>query len=388
MPLSNCDIESLQLTTPAFVYDEGSIISVLTKLKDIANASHCKVLFSLKAFAMIDALRLMVPMVDGFASSSLFEAELARDLLRDKGTIHITAPGLRPDDVHDLAELCDYISFNSLSQWNRFSEPLSDRVSCGLRVNPQLSFVTDDRYNPCRRNSKLGIPMETLVYSAADYEGRFRRLRGIHFHTNCESLSFEPLLATVKCLESRLGKMLEKLEWINMGGGYQYGEINTLEPFYEAVALLKRQYGLDVFIEPGEAIVGNAGYIVSSIVDLFESEGKTIAILDTSVNHMPSVFNYQHQPPVPTSNPTGSYVYLFAGATCLAGDLFGEYRFDTPLEIGSKVTFEFVGGYTLVKATMFNGINLPNIYAVNVRNELVLKRQYTIKDFISRWEST
>jgi carboxynorspermidine decarboxylase len=185
------------------------------------------------------------------------------------------------------------------------------------------------------------------------------------------------LLATVEHLESQLGKVLGNLEWINPGGGYLYDEITMLEPFYQAVNLLKRKYGLDVFIEPGEAIVGNTGYIVSSVVDLFESEDTMLAILDTTVNHIPSAFDYQCQPSVLRSNQYGKYAYLLAGATCLAGDLFGKYRFDTPLEIGSKVTFEFVGGYSLVKANMFNGINLPNIYALNEQHELVLKKQYT-----------
>lgn len=172
------------------------------------------------------------------------------------------------------------------------------------------------------------------------------------------------------------------------GRGYLYDEIEELEPFYEAADLLKRKYGLEVFIEPGEAVVGNAGYIVSSVVDIFESEGKRLAVLDTSINHIPSAFNYQYQPAVLNSNPRGPYSYLLVRATCLAGDLFGEYSFDAPIEIGSKISFGSVGGYTLVKANMFNGINLPTIYSLNERNQLVLKKQYTLKDFLSRWEST
>jgi carboxynorspermidine decarboxylase len=386
MPLSASEIQSLPLITPAFIYDEGAIIGVLMRLKEMSDACGCQVLFSLKAFAVMDALRLMVPMLDGFSSSSLFEAKLARDLLQDRGTVHITTPGLRADEVEELAELCDYISFNSLSHWNSFSERASDRASCGLRVNPQLSFVEDDRYDPCRSNSKLGVPLGSLVDSLAD-AGQFRRLRGIHFHTNCESSSLDPLLATVKLLESRLWRIFKDLEWINLGGGYLFNE-RRLEPFYQAVDLLKRRYGLDVFIEPGEAVVRDAGYIVSSVIDLFESDGKTIAVLDTSINHIPSAFDYQCPPSVVNSHPSGPNAYLFAGSTCLAGDLFGEYRFNTPLTIGSKVTFEFVGGYTLVKANMFNGINLPSIYAVNDQNKLTLKKQYTIEDFISKWESS
>jgi len=327
----------------------------------------------------------MAPMLDGFASSSLFEATLARELIANNGTVHITTPSFRPDEINDLAERCDYISFNSLSQWNRFSGIVGSRARCGLRVNPQLSFVKDDRYNPCRKHSKLGVPLNTLTSALSNGFGELGQVTGIHCHTNCESTTLDPLLATVQYLDLQLASLLPKLEWINLGGGYQYDEINSFEPLYQAVDLLQRKYGLEVFVEPGEAIVGDAGYIISSVVDLFDSEGKNLAILDTSTNHMPQVFEYQYRPDVSNSNQFGKYGYILAGATCLAGDIFGEYNFDAPLEIGSKVVFEFMGAYTLVKAHMFNGVGLPSIYALNDKNEFLLKKQFTFDDYASRW---
>jgi carboxynorspermidine decarboxylase len=346
----------------------------------------CGVLFSLKSFAIVDALRLMAPMLDGFASSSLFEATLAREVIENTGTVHITTPSFRPDEINDLAETCDYISFNSLAQWNRFRAIVGGRARCGLRVNPHLSFVKDDRYNPCRKHSKLGVPLNALTNALSNGLGELGHVTGIHCHTNCESTTLDPLLATVQYLDLHLASLLPRLEWINLGGGYQYDEIDSLEPLYQAVDLLQRKYGLEVFIEPGEAIVGNAGYVISSVVDLFDSEGKTLAILDTSINHMPQVYEYQYRPDVSNSNQSGKHGYVLAGATCLAGDIFGEYNFDAPLEIGSKVIFEFMGAYTLVKAHMFNGVSLPSIYALNDKNELLLKKQYTFDDYISRWK--
>jgi carboxynorspermidine decarboxylase len=389
MSLSKQEIESLRLQTPAFVYDEGAILHTLRRLRELAMVSGCRVLYSLKAFAMTDALRLMIPMLDGLATSSLFEASLARTLIgKNEKTVHVTTPALKDGEVDDLAELCDYISFNSLSQWNRFKDRVTHRASCGLRVNPQLSYVSDERYDPCRPYSKLGIPISQLVDLHANDKEQFRQVRGLHFHTNCESLDFDPLLATTVHLQAHLGKALKELEWINLGGGYQYNEIDALEPFYRTVDLLKRQFGLDVFVEPGEAIVGNAGYLVSSVVDLFSSEGKTIAMLDTTVNHLPGVFSYKSDPIVLNSVRSGSFAYLLGGATCLAGDLFGEHKFAEPLAIGSKIIFQCVGGYSLVKANMFNGVNLPNIYSLSVERELSLKRRYSIKDFLSKLEST
>ncbi len=381
--LGNPAVERVQ--TPAFVYDERLIKREVGRLRLITDELNCKALFSLKSFAAVDALHLMAPALDGFAASSLFEATLAREVIGGRGTVHITTPGFRPDEIDSLAEVCDYISFNSLRQWERFGGDVGGRARCGLRVNPQLSFVKDERYDPCRAHSRLGVPLDALVVALGGGCGDLRRLSGIHFHTNCESTSLGPLLSTVRHLDLHLGDLLGKIEWLNLGGGYQYDEISSPEPLYQAVELLRRKYGLEVFIEPGEAIVGNAGYIVSSVLDLFDSGGKTVAVLDTTVNHMPQVYEYQYRPDVSNATESGRYVYILGGATCLAGDLFGEYRFDAPLEIGSKVLFEFMGAYTLVKAHTFNGVNLPSIYALNSENEIVLKRRYTYQDYVSRW---
>jgi carboxynorspermidine decarboxylase len=336
---------------------------------------------------MIDALRLMSPSLDGFAASSLFEAELVRKFLTTTGTLHLTTPGLKSDEIDKIADICDYISFNSLTQWDVFHPRVGGQASCGVRINPQLSYVNDDRYDPCRANSKLGIPLSLLVDAMTEVTTRFDQLRGLHFHNNCESASAGPLFETVSRVVSRLGAHLERLEWINLGGGYLYSELDSLEPLYHAVDLLTRNYDLEIFIEPGEAIIGKAGFVVSSVVDLFESEGKEIAILDSSINHLPGVFAYQSRPVVKTARNQGQYAYILAGSTCLAGDIFGEYEFNYPLRIGSRVTFSGVGGYSLVKANMFNGVNLPNIYSLN-DGGLVLKKKYTLKDFLSRWESS
>ena len=154
--------------------------------------------------------------------------------------------------------------------------------------------------------------------------------------------------------------------------------------YFEAVSFLREKYDVDVFFEPGKAIVGDAGYIVSAVIDIFESDGQTIAILDTSVNHMPEVFEYQYRPDVTQDSEEGAYIYTLAGCTCLAGDLFGDYKFKEPLEIGSRIVFEGMGAYTLVKANMFNGVNLPSIYALTTEGKLELKKQFGYEDFKSR----
>jgi len=387
MPFPDFDFATLPLETPAFVYDERALLANLESLFVLSQQSGCRVLYSVKAFALADALRLITTVLHGFSASSVFEAVLARRVLTGSGSVHVTSPCLTSRDVDELAEVCDYVSFNSLSQWTKLSDRASRQISCGIRINPGLSFVADARYDPCRKHSKLGASMRFLSEHVKDNRSQFRNLKGIHLHTNCDSLSFEPLLVTVKTIEAALGDLLTSLEWINLGGGYLYDQISRFEAFHEAVEQLTRQYELQVFVEPGEAVVGNIGYIVSSVVDIFESDGKSIAILDTTINHVPAVFAYQQRLPVLGSNSAGTYAYLLAGATCLAGDLFGEYRFENSLEIGSKIVFGAVGAYSLTKANMFNGINLPSIYSINPNQQVHLKKQYSVQDFISQWES-
>ena len=370
--------------TPAFVYDEGAILKAINNALRLIG-KRCKLLFPLKSLAITDALSLIATEVDGFSASSLFEAKLARTVLGNQKLVHITTPGFRPDEIPIISELCDYISFNSLSQWERYHKKVSSKTSCGLRINPELAFIKDDRYNPCRKDSKLGVPICKLSEISNDGYKPLHEVNGLHFHTNCESTDFGQLFQTVLHIDAYLPRLLGQVGWVNLGGGYLFEEGQNCDKLIEAIALLRDKYDVEVFIEPGKAIVGGAGYIVSSVIDMFENDGQTIAILDTSVNHMPEVFEYGYRPAVMQESRNGKYMYTLAGATCLAGDLFGEYRFDEPLEIGSRITFLDMGSYTLVKAHMFNGVNLPTIYAWTQDGKLELKKQFDYEDYKSRW---
>lgn len=252
----------------------------------------------------------------------------------------------------------------------------------GLRINPQISYVEDKRYNPARKYSKLGVPLEEIIKILKNFPDRLEGINGIHFHANCESADFLQLLQTVQHLEANLGEMLEQISWINLGGGYYFDDTSDFAPFYEAIDLLKSKYALEVFIEPGTSIIQSAGFLVSEVIDLFDSDGKTLVVLDTTVNHLPEVFEYQYRPDVMNSNNKGKYSYILVGCSCLAGDLFGEYSFNERLIIGSRVVFSNVGSYSLVKSHMFNGINLPNIFTLNKENELILIKKFIYEDFL------
>ena len=370
--------------TPAFIYDEGRILRAVKDLACLSDRAGFKVLFTLKPLTIADMMRLMVPYVDGFAASSLFEATLAREIIGDKGTVHMTTPGLRPAEIGRLAELCDYIAFNSLSQFSRFEEEVAGRARCGLRINPQLSFIGDDRYDPCRGHSKLGVPLDQLIAATGGGAALPDGITGLHFHTNAESETFEPLLDTVRHIDAHLSGMLQEAEWINLGGGYLFGEGVALGPFEQATELLRKKYALEVLVEPGRTIVGEAGSIVSTVIDMFDSGGKTVAVLDTTVNHMPEVFEYQYRPRVEGEVEGGPHSYVLAGCSCLAGDVFGDFAFAEPLEVGRRVEFVDAGAYAMVKWHWFNGINLPAIYALAESGELVLKKRSVYEDFAAR----
>ena len=374
-----------EINTPAFVYDEGVLDRLLDQVQALRTDDRCRVLFALKSFSFADALRIMAPRLDGFAVSSLYEARLARSVVSWGGSIHITTPGLRDHEVGDIGSLCDFISFNSLNQWDMFQDRVKGGSSCGIRVNPQISFVDDDRYDPCRPGSKLGVPLGDLVAEFERDPARFANLQGILFHTNCDSSDFGQLLATVEHIHANAAEVLAACEWVNLGGGYLFDDERSVVGLAESVDFLKYRYNLQVFIEPGAALVRSAGYIVSTVLDIFQTGGSTVVVLDTSVNHMPEVFEYDFEPDVVGHDNDAAHEYLLAGCTCLAGDLFGDYRFDHKLRVGDKIVFNNAGAYTLTKAHMFNGIALPSVYALTAQGELVPKSHFTFDQFAARW---
>jgi carboxynorspermidine decarboxylase len=228
------------------------------------------------------------------------------------------------------------------------------------------------------------VPLEQLSSLVDERPAALDGLHGLHFHSNCDSETFEPLLKTVRHLDRHLAKLLPRLSWVNLGGGYCLRKAQDRRPLSDAVRLLQSRYGVTVYFEPGAAIVREAGYIISSVIDLFESDEGTIAMLDTTVNHMPEVFEYQFEPDILGHQEKGPHWYTLSGSTCLALDSFGEYGFREPLEVGSRIIFPSAGAYTMVKAHMFNGVNLPSNYVLSADGGLHLRKRYTYQDFLSR----
>ena len=224
------------ITTPAFVYEEEFIRNRCEHIRRIADKAGCRLLYSLKALTLPWVLELIAPHVQGFATSSLYESIIARDVLKTEGTVHLTTPGLRPDEVREISEHCDFLSFNSLSQWLRHKDDLTNNLEIGLRINPEVSFLDDPRYDPCRAHSKLGAPIRSVKETLVHGSPLLRGLSGLLIHNNCNSPDFKELLLTVQKLESELGCVLDNSEWINLGGGYLFDKDSVnLDAFYEPV---------------------------------------------------------------------------------------------------------------------------------------------------------
>ena len=340
--------------SPAFVLDLDQVHSNLKPLQKLREATDCKVLYSMKALPLSSLLSELKGYVDGMSVSSLFEARLAHQILGDSAGLHLTTPGLRADEFVELAGLCGHISFNSLSQFQHLNA-LVEGYSRGLRINPKLSFADDIRYDPCRMHSKLGVGVELLE------GGLPEGVEGLHFHTVFSQADLQPLLSTLEKLKPLLRRH-RKLKWLNMGGGYLFHGIDDLDPLIALVHHLKTELVEEVYLEPGKGLVGNAGYLLTTVIDRFESDGKTVLVLDTSVNHQPKVFEYQVKSRLLDEDIQGTSSVILAGSTCLAGDVFGEYCFEEIPDIGDKLIFSNVGAYTMIKATRFNGYALPAMY--------------------------
>ncbi len=345
--------------TPSFVCHVDDLQRTASSIGTASREAGCTLLYSVKANALPGVLSALTTFIDGFGVSSLNEAQAARNALGDSGSLHLCTVAVPPRDADELAEICDYVTFNSLSQLEQWGPLFAGCASIGLRVNPGHSFVDDLRYDPCRRHSKLGVSLDDLA-AAGDRIAPL--IDGLHVHSNCDSTDLGELQETVSILDSRIGSVLSQAKWINLGGGYLFDEGTNVAPLEEGASLIRDRYGAEVIIEPGAAFVRDSGYLVASVLDLFTSDGKEVAVLDTTVNHMPEVFEYQYRPDVVGHSDAGSQEYVLAGISCLAGDVFGEYRFDKPLRVGSRVVFTDAGAYTIVKANTFNGIPLPTVY--------------------------
>lgn len=367
--------------SPAYVVDERLVQRNLGILKDVSERAGCKILLAQKAFSMFSLYPLLREGgLAGTAASGLYEARLGREEMG--GEVHVFSPAYREEEFDAIAEIADHVVFNSFAQWRRFGpRAVAAGCSCGLRLNPECSTQEGHAiYDPCAPGSRLGV-------TAANFEPEaLAGIEGFHFHTLCEQDS-DALEKTLDALEETFGAYLGRVKWINFGGGHHITrEGYDIERLIRLIARVRTRYGVEVYLEPGEAVVLNAGYLVCSVLDTLRN-GVDIAILDASAAcHMPDVLEMPYRPPLLNAGLPGerAHTYRLAGPTCLAGDVIGDYSFDAPLKAGDRLAFGDMALYTMVKNNTFNGMPLPAIAVIGEDGALRVVRRFDYEDFKGR----
>ena len=374
------DIPIDDLHTPCYLTDARLLQKNTALLKQIQQRTGCKILLAQKAFSMFSAYPLIRDDLAGTTASGLFEAKLGREHFGKE--VHVFSPAYTQEDFTQLLELCDHIVFNSFGQWKKYRQQVQDatrNISCGIRINPGYAEVETDLYNPCISGSRMGVPLEQM-------EDDFAGLDGIHFHTMCEQNS-DDLETTAHAFEEKFGQYLPQMKWLNLGGGHHITRADYDIPrLVRVVKHFREKYGLEVYLEPGEAVVLNAGFLVSTVLEIVHN-GMDIAILDTSAAcHMPDVLEMPYRPPVKDSGKAGEkpYTYRLTGPTCLAGDVIGDYSFDHPLAEGSQIVLEDMALYTMVKTNTFNGMPLPTIALRHEDGTVDVVKEFGYEDFKNR----
>ena len=367
------------LPTPCYVVDEARLIKNLVLLQSVAQRSGCKVLLAQKAFSMYSLYPLIAQYLDGTTASGLFEAKLGAECFG--GETHVYSPAYKAEDMAELVRICNHIVFNSTGQWERFGQQALDGgCECGLRINPECSTQDHAIYDPCAPGSRLGV-------TAANFQpDKMDGITGLHMHTLCEQ-NADALVATLKAAEEKFGVSMKQMKWLNLGGGHHITRADyDVDMLVSELVRIRDMYDVQVYIEPGEAVALNTGYLVCSVLDTVRN-GMDIAILDTSAAcHMPDVLEMPYRPQIIGAGRPGEkpYTYRLGGPTCLAGDIIGDYSFDAPLKIGDRLAFTDMAHYTMVKNNTFNGMPLPAIARHGVDGQNRIVRTFGYEDFKQR----
>ena len=373
-----------EISTPAYVMDESLLRKNLTLIQSVKERAGVNIILAFKAFAMWKVFPIIREYVRYSTASSPWEARLAAEEMGGKA--HTCSPAYTEKDFPAIMACSSHITFNSLTQFERFYPAVlnhPEKISCGLRINPEYSEVETDLYNPAAPGSRLGMTGEALGKDLP--EG----IEGLHFHTLCESSSFA-LENTLKHVEARFGDLLPQVKWLNMGGGHLISrEDYDVEHLIQLLLNFKKKYpNLEVILEPGAAFVWQTGVLVSSVVDIVENKGIKTAILDISFTcHAPDCLEMPYKPavrgayrePVP-----GKPTYRLGGNSCLSGDYLGDWSFDEVLKAGDKIVFEDMMHYTVVKTTMFNGIPHPDLCLLRENGDLEIFRRFGYEDYKNR----
>lgn len=379
-------MDSKQLNTPCYVIDRDRLEANLKILSGVMERTGCRILLAQKAFSCYAVYPLISKYLCGATASGLFEARLCHEEMPGREN-HVFSPAFREEDFQEILSICDHIVFNSIRQLEKFGPRAKQAgLQVGLRINPQVSTQPAEHaiYDPCAPGSRLGVTLEEFRKASASTIGL---LDGLHFHTLCEQNS-DDLETTLNAFEEQFREWLPKMKWVNFGGGHHITREDYDIPRLEScIGRMTKGYGLTVYLEPGEAIALNAGYLHTKVLEVQHHEGAMdIAILDTSAAcHMPDVLEMPYRPPLRDSGQPQekAHTYRLGGPTCLSGDIIGDYSFDTPLKEGQTLIFEDMAIYSMVKNNTFNGMPLPSIY-LKQGSDYTLIKSFGYQDFKSR----
>ena len=381
-----CRFDRARVETPAFVVDQGLLADNLAILAQVKAATGCKILLALKCFAMFSVFPLLRQTLDGVCCSSPHEARLGREEFGRE--VHSFAAAYSEHDIEQLAATCDHLVFNSFAQWQRFRALAEDKARAagrslefGLRINPEHSEGATPLYDPCAPGSRLGIRRAEFRADLVD------GISGLHWHNLCEQ-DADCLQRTVAAVERSFADILPRMRYVNFGGGHHITRPGyDLDLLIAVVNRFQQRWGVQVYLEPGEAVALNCGYLVATVLDLVQAD-MPVAIIDASVPaHMPDVLEMPYRPEIVGSGQPGEkpFTCRIGGLSCLAGDVAGEYSFDAPLSPGDRLVFTDMAIYTMVKTNTFNGVQLPSIMLYNPENQaLQLIRRFGYEDFKTR----
>lgn len=367
-----------ELKTPCYVIDEGRLEKNLRILSQVKENTGCRILLAQKAFSCFAEYPLIGKYLDGTTASGLYEARLGKEEMGLEN--HVFAPAYKEKDFKELVKICDHIVFNSFSQLEKYKDAL-EGVSAGIRINPHCSTQEGHEiYDPCAPGSRLGVSIDNLKEEWLPW------ISGFHFHTLCEQNS-DDLKKTLDAVEEKFGKYLSGLSWLNMGGGHHITredyDIGLLEA---CIKRMQEKYGLQIYLEPGEAVALNAGYLVTEVMDVVENGIKTLILDASAACHMPDVLEMPYRPPLKDSGEPGekAFTYRLSSCTCLAGDVIGDYSFDREIKPGDKLYFMDMAIYSMVKNNTFNGMPLPDIAIMDQEGECRVIKRFGYEDFKNR----
>ncbi len=369
------------LKTPYFMIDESKLVANLEKAKLLKELSGVKLVLALKCFSTWGVFDLIKPYLDGTTSSGPYEVKLGYEAFG--GETHAYSVGYSEDDVKEVAEICDKMIFNSQNQLAAYRHLVEGKASLGLRLNPGVSYAGQDLANPARQYSRLGVQWDHIDAAVFD------NLDGVMFHMNCENKDEDAFIGLLNDISDKFGQHLDKLDWVSLGGGvfFTWPGYN-IKKLAAALKTFSEKHGVQLYLEPGEAIITKTADLVVTVVDIVENEIKTAIVDSATEAHRLDTLIYDEPASIAEASEQGEHQYVIGSCSCLAGDQFCVTQFDQPLKIGQRLHITDSAGYTMVKLNWFNGLKMPSIYCERANGEIEKLNEFGYDDFkrsLSQW---